>query len=93
MVGDIDGDVLGDFSTKESQVSQQVDWMIRAIVVLSKQYRSCLLISDANHLQVRSDPEFTLNTAVESSMQLVEFLDGISVETELGKNVRTIESI
>lgn len=92
MVGDMDGDVLGDISTNESQVSQQVDWMIRAIVVLSEQYRFCLLISDANHLQVRSDPEFTLNTAVASSMQLVEFLDGISVETELGETVRTIES-
>lgn len=92
IVGDIEGDLLG-LSKNELQVPQQVDWMIRAIVVLSEQYRSCLMIFDANHLQVLSDPEFTLNTATESSLQLVEFVDGILVETELGDKVGTAESL
>jgi hypothetical protein len=51
------------------------------------------MIFDANHLQVLSDPEFTLNTATESSLQFVKFVDGISVETELGDKVGTEESL
>jgi hypothetical protein len=76
IVPDIDGDVLGVTSKKALQVLQHVDWMIRAIVVLASQYRSCLLIFDANQLHVLIDPELTLNTEVESSMQCAELLDG-----------------